>query len=297
MSLLALLIAQTIRIVVPYLCAATGGVLSERSGVVNIALEGILLASGLGAVVVHVATGSAMAGLAAGIAVGTLFGWIHGMLVLRARVDAILSGIALNLLAAGGSRFVLRSLYRSSANSPPIAGFRFGDGWPLLARTLVDPVLYLALAALGVVVYLLARTRWGLRVRAVGEDPRAVEAAGLSPQKLRLSAVVLGSAICGIGGVALAYDQHQFQSDMSGGRGFIALAAVVLSGWRPAYAALACVGFAALDALQSVLQDRVRVAHDLVQMAPYVATLVVLAFASNRRARWAKPPAALGQGT
>ncbi len=295
LALFVLMLAQTIRIAVPYICAATGGVLSERSGVVNIALEGILLASGLGAVVAHVATGSAALGLVAGVVVGLAFGGIHALLVLRARVDAILSGIALNLLAAGGTRFVLRALYRSSSNSPAVGGFRVGEGLPLLVRTLLDPTLYLALAALGAIVYMLPRTRFGLRVRAAGEDPRAVQAAGLSATKLRAQSVMLGSAICGLGGVALAYDQHQFQSGMSGGRGFIALAAVVLSGWRPGPAALACVGFAALDALQVVLQDRARVAHDLVQMVPYVATLIVLAVASGRRGAWARPPAALGK--
>jgi simple sugar transport system permease protein len=294
-SVLLLLLAQTIRICVPYVCAATGGVLSERSGVVNIALEGILLASGLGAVVAHVATGSAAVGLLVGVAVGVAMGAAHAFLVVRVRVDAILSGIALNLLAAGGTRFLLRALYRSSSNSPPVDGFRVAEGWPLLVRTLLDPTLYLAIASLWLTIHLLSRTAFGLRVRATGEDPNAVEAVGLSPAKLRIQAVMLGSAICGLGGVALAYDQHQFQSGMSGGRGFIALAAVVLSGWRPGHAAVACVGFAALDALQVVLQDRARVAHDLVQMVPYVVTLVVLAVAGQRRRAWAQPPAALGR--
>jgi simple sugar transport system permease protein len=164
-------------------------------------------------------------------------------------------------------------------------------------RTLLDPTLHLAVLAVGVVLYVLWRTPFGLRLRAAGEDPRAVEAAGLSAARLRIQAVVLGGAITGLGGVALAYDQHQFQSGMSGGRGFIALAAVVLSGWRPGRAALACIAFAALDALQIVLQDRARVPHDLVQMVPYIVTLVALAMAGRRGRSWAKPPAALGRET
>lgn len=289
------LLAQTIRTSVPYVTAAMGGVLSERSGVVNIALEGILLSAGLGAVVAHVATGSAVLGLLAGIAVGVVMAGAHALLVVRARVDAILSGIALNLLAAGGSRFVLRALYRSSSNSPPVEGFRVGAGSHLLVRTLLDPTLHLAIVSVALVLYVLWRTPFGLRLRAAGEDPRAVEAAGLSPAKLRIQAVILGGAITGLGGVALAYDQHQFQSGMSGGRGFIALAAVVLSGWRPGRAALACIAFAALDALQVVLQDRAHVPHDLVQMVPYVVTLIALAMAGSRQRSSARPPAALGK--
>lgn len=296
MSSLALtVVSEALRTAVPYVCAATGGVLSERSGVVNIALEGILLASGLAAVVAHVSSGSPMVGLAVGIAVGASMGLLHALLVVRGRVDAILSGIALNLLAAGGTRFVLRALYRSSSNSPAIPGFRFGDGQSLLVVTLTDPLLSLAVACAVAVGFLLARTPFGLRVRAAGENPRALEAAGVPVARVRIAAVVLGAAVCAVGGVALSFDQHQFQSGMSGGRGFIALAAVVLSGWRPGRAALACLAFAALDALQVVLQDRAKVPHDLVQMIPYVVTLVVLATAGARGRAWARPPAALGK--
>lgn len=292
------LLAQTIRTSVPFVAAALGGVLSEKSGVVNIALEGILLGSGLGAVVATVATGSGSAGVLAGAATGALLGALHATLVVRARVNAILSGIAINVLAAGGSRFVLRALYHSSSNSPRVAGFRPEAGGGLLLRTLLDPLLLLAIVAFGAVFFLLHRTAFGLRVRAAGEDPRAVEVAGLSTARLRTAAVIIGGALTGLGGVALAFDQHQFQSGMSGGRGFIALAAVVLSGWRPGRAVLACIAYAALDALQGTLQDHSRVPSELVQMAPFVVTLAALAVVgyenSRRGGRWGRPPAALG---
>ena len=120
------LVAQTLRMAVPYVCAALGGVWSERSGVVNIGLEGMLLAAGLGAVVAHVATGSPWAGVVAGALVGAALGAVHALVVVRGRVDAIVSGLALNLVAAGATRFVLRALYDSSSNSPPVEGFA---GW------------------------------------------------------------------------------------------------------------------------------------------------------------------------
>ncbi len=304
-SLLSLtMLAQTLRMAVPYVCAGLGGVWSERSGVVNIALEGILLASALGGVVVHVATGSAWAGVLAGALVGAGIGLVHALIVVRGRVDAIVSGIAINLAAAGGTRFVLRSLYDSSSNSPPVDGFRStllggAGGGALLVRTLVDP-LTIATALLVVASgWMLYRTRLGLRVRACGEDPVAAASVGVDVPRVRLLAVSLGGAICGLGGVALAYDEHQFQSGMSGGRGFIALAAVILSGWRPGRAAAACLAFAALDAAQILVQDQARAASGYIaQMLPYIATLVALWAIARRRGAGAiagRPPAGLGR--
>jgi simple sugar transport system permease protein len=296
------MLAQTVRMSVPYACAALGGVWSERSGVVNIALEGTLLASGLAAVSFHVATHSAFLGAIGAIAVGAAFALAHGLLVAQARVDAIVSGLALNLVAAGGTRFVLRSLYDSSSNSPSVAGFRVfsadgtSSGTALLLRTALDPLTILALACTAASLVWLHRTRFGLRVRASGEDPQAAASVGVPVERVRVLAVVVGGAICGLGGAALAFDQHQFQSGMSSGRGFIALAAVILSGWRPVRAVLACVAFAALEALQIVLQDQARVPHEIVVMFPYVATLVALLLIGARRSvGWARPPAGLGK--
>jgi ABC-type uncharacterized transport system permease subunit len=300
----ATMVAQTVRMGVPYACAGLGGVWSERSGVVNIALEGMLLAGGLGGVVAHHATGSAWAGVFAGAMTGAAFGLAHALLCVRGRVDAIVSGIALNLVAAGGTRFLLRALYASSSNSPAVEGFRFGgasaSGVGLLLRTLVDPLTLVALVLALATWQLLDQTRFGLRVRACGEDPAATASVGVPVARVRTVAVVLGGAICGIGGVALAYDQHQFQSGMSGGRGFIALAAVILSGWRPWRAVGACLAFAALDALEIVLQDQAHVPEYAVQMLPYVATLAALFVIARRRGIAGlgvagRPPAGLGK--
>jgi simple sugar transport system permease protein len=294
-------LAQTLRMAVPYACAGLGGVWSERSGVVNIALEGMLLAGGLGGVVAHHATGSAWAGVASGVATGAAVGLAHALLCVRGRVDAIVSGIALNLVAAGATRFVLRALYDSSSNSPAIAGFRVSaldgaSGGALLVRTLLDPLTILACALAAMTAWSLYSTRFGLRVRACGEDPAAAASVGVPVARTRIAAVVIGGAVCGLGGVALAYDQHQFQSGMSGGRGFIALAAVILSGWRPGRAVAACVAFAALDAVQIVLQGELRAWKDVAQMLPYLATLVALVVVARSGAHVrGRVPAGLGK--
>jgi simple sugar transport system permease protein len=214
--------------------------------------------------------------------------------VVRGKIDAIVSGIALNLVAAGGTRFMLRALYGSSSNSPSIQGIRFADASGLLVRTVLDPFLLATIAIVAATSWMLARTRFGLRLRACGEDPSAAQAVGIRVASMRTAAVALGGAVTGLGGTALAYDLHQFQAGMSGGRGFIALAAVIVSGWRAWPAALACLVFAALDALQIVLQNQTQLPPQLFAILPYVATLVALALVA-RRGRTLAPPAGLGK--
>jgi len=288
------MLAQTIRMAVPYACAALGGVWSERSGIVNIALEGILLAGGLGGVVAHVATGSAVLGVFAGALAGAMFAFVHALLAAVWRVDAIVSGIALNVIAVGGSRFVLRALYDSSSNSPVVAGFHVGG--PLMIRTIFDTMTLVTVLVTAASAWALFRSRFGLRVRACGEDPVAAASVGVDVVRTRIVSVTLGGAICGLGGVALAFDQHQFQSGMSGGRGYIALAAVIVAGWRPMRAVAACLVFAALDALEIVLQTETRALKDVMTMLPYVATLVALVALGRRRSSSSgRAPAGLGK--
>lgn len=297
----AAMVAETLRMAVPYVCAGIGGVWSERSGVVNIALEGILLAGGLAGVAGDLATGSATAGLVAGAMVGAMLGATHALLVVVGGIDAIVSGLAINLAAAGGTRVLLRTLYASSSNSPSIPGFPVAVGGAsdaaLLLRTLLDPTTLVAAALVGWSGWTLAQTRLGLRVRACGESPSAAASAGVDVRRVRIAAVSIGGAITGLGGVALAYDQHRFQSGMSGGRGFIALAAVILSGWRPGRAAAACVTFAALDAAQILVQQQTGTAGSVAPMLPYVATLVALWLVARRRGAgvMGRAPAGLGR--
>ena len=293
------MLAQTARMTIPYGCAAIGGVLSERSGVVNIALEGTLLSSALASVAACHASGSAGVGIAAGVTCGAMVGLVHAVLVVRGRVDAIVSGIALNLVAAGGTRFLLHALYGSSSNSPSIQGLRFGEGSGPGARTLFDPFLLATIAAVAATAWMLRRTRFGLRLRACGEDPSAAQAAGVHVVGMRTAAVAIGGAITGLGGTALAYDLHQFQAGMSGGRGFIALAAVIVSGWRPWRAAAACLAFAVLDALQVVLQNQTRLPSQVLAILPFVATLAALVIVGRRVGTGSsgamRPPAGLAR--
>jgi ABC-type uncharacterized transport system permease subunit len=290
-SILSLtMLAETLRIAVPYSCAAIGGIWAERSGIIQIGLEGVLLTSAFTSVAVASATGSAWLGLGGGVVSGALLSLFHALLVERARVHAVVSGIALNLLAFAGTRLCLRGLYDSASNSPSIAGFRFGptgaSGLALLGRVFLDPVTILAIVAAAATPFVFARTRFGLRVRASGENPVAAASVGIDVPKVRYAALLISGAICALGGVHLAFDQHRFESGMSNGRGFMALSAVVVSGWRAERAVLACVVFGALEALQIVLQDQASrsAGADLIQLLPYVVTLLVLGFAAGRAA-------------
>jgi len=290
MSQALTILAESMRIAVPYACAAVAGVWAERSGIIQIGLEGVLLTSAFCATAVAVASGSMLLGMLGGLASGVLLSALHAQLVERARIDAVVSGIAINLLAFSGTRLGLQALYDSASNSPAIQGFRMtpigGGSMALLARVLLDPITLAALFAIVASPWLLHRTRFGLRLRACGENPTAAQAAGIRVSRVRLGALAISGAICALGGIHMAFDQHRFESGMSGGRGFIALAAVVLSGWRPGRAAAACLLFGFLEALQILLQDVGQSWHSasLVQLLPFVATLLVLALGVGRSA-------------
>lgn len=297
MSQWVTMLAETLRIAVPYACAAVGGVWAERSGIIHIGLEGVLLSGGFCAVAVALATGSPMAGIAAGMAIGVVLSALHAWLVEHTRIDAVVGGIALNLLAYSGTRLCLRALYDSASNSPSIEGFAWGPqgnaSWQLLLRVLCDPVSLLAAVAVLGSGWVLKNTRFGLRIRACGENPKACLAMGINVKRTRIYALCISGSICALGGAHLAFDQHRFESGMSGGRGFIALAAVVLSGWRSGRAALACIAFGFLEALQIVLQDMggQSSGSTLIQLLPFVATLLVLSLGIGRSAA----PQGLGQ--
>ena len=285
MSRLVVFVAEALRMSVPYAACALGGLVTERAGVVNVALEGTLLISGFAAAACFLFSGSAVVGLIGGVLAGAALCAGHSALVVRARIDDIVSGIALNLIVAGGVRVGLRLLYQSAANAPPVAGFASFSSpsflLPIL-RAVLSPVVLCLVVAAACLPFFLRRTRFGLRLRASGEAEDAALAAGIDVPRTRIVAGALAGALAGLGGVHLVYDQHHFDSGMSGGRGYIALAALVLGRHAPLGTVLACLVFAVLEAGQIALQDVLPVPTQAVQMIPYVAVLVLLAVAGRR---------------
>ena len=303
---LSLLLASTLRISVPYALAALGGFCSERSGVINIGLEGMLLQGAFSCVLVaHAAESAGWAGapaawlgVLAAVAAGIATGVVHALACVRFRADQIVSGLAINLLAAGLTKFLLTLVFGSSSNSARIAGLPVWEipglaQWNVTRVLICTPLVLLALVLIVATDLAARRTAFGLRLHAVGEHPGAAAAAGLGVARWRWAGVLLSGALAGLGGAWLALDQHQFTAGMSNGRGFIAIAALIFGKWRPRGAALACLLFGLAEAAQIQLQGRATagVPTQFVQMLPYVVTMIALAGAIGR----ARPPAALGR--
>jgi len=283
-------LTQTLRIAVPYLFAASGGVVAERAGVVSLTLEGFMLTGAFAAALGSFYSGSAWVGVLCGLGAGLAAGLLHAWASVRFRADQIVVGIAINLLAVGVTRFFLRLAFDSSSNSPRVPGFGTAGGGSALGP-FANPLVWMGLLAIPAVAFLVYRTPFGLRVRAAGEKPEAALSLGVPVARVRWAAVALSGALAGMGGVYLALDQHQFTDEMTAGRGFIALAAVIFGRWDPLRAGLACLLFAAAETFQIRLQGANVIPSQFVAMIPYVLTVVALAGVVGR----STPPAALGR--
>jgi ABC-type uncharacterized transport system permease subunit len=279
------LVAQVVRIAVPYALGALGGALTERSGVIDLAIEAKLLFGAFAAAAVAHATGSAPVGILGGVAAGMAVGAVQAYLSLWLEADQVIVGVALNIIALAGTRFLLQIIYHEGANSPPVPAF--GDA------VLTNPLVWIAAVAAVVAPLALRHTRWGLRLRAAGDRPDALVAASLSPRRVRMIAAIVGGGLTGAGGAQLSLAVGVFSADMSSGRGYIALAMVILSGWRPAWAAFACVGVALAEAMNIQLQvTGSAIPRELAPLLPYILTLVVLVIYGGKGRQ---PPASLGK--
>jgi general nucleoside transport system permease protein len=286
-------IIQTLRIAVPYLFAAAGGVVSERAGMIALGLEGYMLTGAFCAALGSYYTGDAWGGVAAGILGGAAMAMLYAVAAVRFRAEQVVVGIAINLLAVGITRFFLRLAFDSAANSPRVAGFGGRQSGTGFVALVTNPLVWLAVLSIALVAWLLYRTAFGLRMRAVGEHPAAAVSVGIPVARIRYLAAALSGALAGLGGVYLALDQHKFGSEMTAGRGFIALAATIFGRWEPARVAIACLFFAAAETLQIQLQGHSLIPSQFVEMIPYVLTIVALAGIVGR----VLPPAALGKVT
>jgi len=274
-------LAQTTRITVPYVLASLGGVYSERGGVTNIALEGIMLDGAFGATVGTYYTNNPVIGVICGIIAGWLTALIHAIVSINIKTDQIISGIAINLFAVGATKFALEILFHSSSNSDRIIGLPhlklpFSEGSPEFARLLSNPLVLLTIFIVISSHFIIFKTRFGLRLRAVGENPEAADTVGISVPLYRYYGVMISGVLAGLSGAWLAFDQHSFTDGMSAGRGFIALAAMIVGKWNPLGAAAACLLFGFAESLEIQLQGA-GLPTQFIQMIPYVVTIVVLA--------------------
>ena len=272
---------SSLRLATPLLLAALGGLYSERSGVINIALEALLLAGAFTAATVTHFSGNPWLGLFAAIVAGVGVALVHGVACIRFRADQVVSGTALNIVFLGLPQLLAGAFFASTGATPQLPKGQLLPLAPMWIAFLLVPVTW----------YVLERTRFGLRVRAVGENPEAADTAGVNVARVRYLGVMLSGALAAIGGAYLSIGQASlFTRNMSAGRGFIALAALIFGNWRPVPTMLACLLFGAADALSIQMQGVSKVPVQFIQMIPYVLTLVVLAgFIGKSRA-----PRALG---
>jgi general nucleoside transport system permease protein len=310
---LTVILDSALRLSVPLICACLAGLWSERAGVVDIGLEGKMLAAAFGAAAAAHASGSAWVGLMAGMGAAIAMSLIHGFAAISQRGNQIVSGVAINMLAVGLTALIGNAWYGQGGRTPSLEGaarfqelaLPFADiirTIPLLGPFLEEVVgghaapVYLALMAVPLTWLVLAHTRVGLRLRAVGENPAAVDTAGISVTKLRYGAVIVCGALCGLGGTYLAVSQAAaFLPGITAGKGFIALAALIFAKWRAWQALGACLLFGVLDAgairMQGVALPGIgQIPVQAIQALPYILTVILLAGFIGR----AIPPRASG---
>jgi simple sugar transport system permease protein len=284
----------------PIALGAFAGLLCERAGVVNIAIEGMLLTAAFTAALTGSAWGGPWVGLVCGVASGLLLGAFLGVLSIKYRVDQIIGGTVINIFALGMTSYLGARVLSEYPDLNRPGSFRaFGipglERLPLIGPLLFDNTIYVY--AMFVLViglwWALYRTRWGLRVRAVGEHPRAADTVGINVLRTRYRAVILGGAVAGLGGTWFTLDATGgFNENMTAGKGFIALAALIFGRWHPVGAFVAALVFAFTEELQTrlALLDT-PIPSDFLLMLPYVVTIIVVAGLVGR----SRPPAADGQ--
>jgi general nucleoside transport system permease protein len=274
---------STIRLATPLLLAALGGLISERSGIINIALEGLMLAGAFTSAVVTYYVGDPWIGLLAGVGAGVFIAAIHAVACIEFDSNQVVTGTALNILMLGVPTLLSGALFETTGSTPQVPRTDLIPNVPVIIAFVLVPIVW----------YVLYHTPFGLRLRAAGENPEAADSAGVSVARIRYIAVLLSGALAAIGGAYLSIGQSSlFTRNMTAGRGFIALAALIFGKWRPVQTMLACLLFGFAEAIAIQMQGVIpSIRVEYIQIIPYVLTMVVLAgFIGASRA-----PKALGQ--
>jgi len=295
------LFASTLRIATPILLAALGGVMSERSGVINIGLEGMMLMGAFAAAACSYYFGP-WAGVFFGVFVGGMMGLLHAFMSVTVKANQIISATAINILAVGLPNIIVPVIWPGHFAITPVVPVVKNLRIPVIADIPgigeiigeQNPVVYIALILVPVIHFLLFKTRLGLRIRSVGEHPRAADTLGVNVNRMRYIAVIISGTLAGLGGAFLSICyQSQFSSAMTAGRGFIGLAAMIFGRWKPMGAFIACLIFGFADAFQAAAQSAgVPIPPDLLLALPYVLTLVALIGLAGKKA---VSPAASGK--
>jgi general nucleoside transport system permease protein len=299
------LFASAVRLATPIALAAVGASICERSGVTNIAMEGLMLVSAFAGVAVTLTSGNVWLGVFAAVLASTVFSALHAWASINLRSDQIISATAVNILALGITGFLMETIFGHPGTTDPVKTIQpiisispDAPVWWKWIGTLFfgyTPLVYVGVFSAIFLTWALYRTRWGLRLRALGEHPRAADTVGVNVLRGRWVAVLISGAMAGLAGANLTLEQvGSFTENMTNGRGFIALAANIFGRWTPGGAYLASLLFGFADALQLKLQlfsDKINIPSQFFLMLPYVLTVIVLAGVVGK----AVAPAAVGK--
>jgi len=276
------IIMSTIRTSTPLIFAAMGGLYSERSGVINIALEGMMLSGAFTAAAVTAKTGNPWIGVFSAALAGLAVALIHAVACVRYRADQVVIGTAINILFLGVPALLSGALFDSTGSTPQLPS----------TQTMPYSLIVLAFIAVPLSYFIIYYTRFGLRLRAVGENPEAADTAGVGVSEMRYWGVLISGLLAALGGAYLSIGQNSlFTRNMTAGRGYIALAALIFGNWHPVGALLACLLFGLAEAITIRMQGVVNIPTQFIQLIPYVLTMVVLSGFIGR----VNPPRAIGQ--
>jgi len=280
-ALLVAFLFSGLRLATPLIFAALGGLFSERSGVINIALEGLMLMGAFTAAVATYELNNPYLGLLCGMVAGGALALVYAIACIRFEADQVVAGMGINILMLGLPALISGSIYDSTGSTPQLAK---NIQLPNFFDNRLNVATIIVLLLVPIIYYVLYKTPFGLRLRAVGENPAAADAAGVNVVRLRYTAVMISGLLAAAGGAYLSIGQSSlFTRNMTAGRGFIALAALILAKWRPVPVLLACLFFGFMEALTNQIQGVIKLPSgedipiQFIQMIPYVLTIIVLA--------------------
>lgn len=287
-------LAQVLRLMTPYYLGASGANFSERGGVINIAIEGFMNLSAFSFVLFSILTGNVTAGFICAVLINLLFSLFFSYFTVKLKINQIVTGVGFNLLIAGLTKFLLVYIFRSSSNTERFEGIpdlEIFKGIPFAGTVLSDYMTIFCFALIFISGFVLFRTKFGLRLRSAGENPYAAESLGVNVRLYKLSGILISGFLSSLAGIWLASNQNSYSDGMIAGRGYIALAAMIIGKWKPVNIFFACLIFSAFEALEITLQiSGSDFPTQLIQMLPYLITVLVLVGFIGKT----KPPAADG---
>lgn len=286
--------SQVFRMMTPYYLGASGANFSERGGVINIAIEGFMNLSAFSFVLFSLTTGSIVSGIIISVLINLCFSILFSVITVNLKINQIVAGVGFNLLMSGLTKFLLVYIFKSSSNTERFEGIPEIESLkavPLIGGILSDPLTTFCIILIFLSGFILYKTKFGLRLRSVGENPKSAESLGIKVRNYKFYGILISGLLSSLGGIWLASNQNSYSDGMVAGRGYIALAAMIIGKWKPVNIFFACLMFSAFESLEIILQISVpQIPSQLIQMLPYLITILVLIGFIGKT----KPPAADG---